>query len=504
MDAEVIIAGAGPNGLMLASELRLAGVQPIVLEKLPERSTVPRANGLVGQVVRMLDRRGLFERLSGTTGAPQPTPGFVFGAMPLQLDVLEENPVYLLQVPQVRIEEVLQERALELGVEIRRGHELLGFSQDADGVTVSLSGPDGQYQLRAGYLVGADGGRSVTRKLAGIDFPGVTNDSMVSRTGSAAVPPEYVQDGVLKIPGYGVVPPFLHQRTERGMFVWAPFPNRLPAISTGEWDAPPDAEMTFEELQASADRVLGVHLPLAEPTGDGVRQLRRVVGGNSRLASRFRSGRVLLVGDAAHVHSAIGGPGLNLGLQDAVNLGWKLAAEVQGWAPAGLLDSYESERRPVGQRVVMQTQAQSALIAPGNDVTALRELFGEFLSDARNVQRIADLISGADIKYSAGRHRLVGRWAPDLMIGSQRLAELMRTARPLLVDLTPDAAFAGAVVPDRVEVIAAQAEVPIALLIRPDGYVAWAAEQDGVAEQDGLRDALAQWFQARPLTSATR
>lgn len=504
MDVEVIIAGAGPNGLMLASELRLAGVRPIVLEKLPERSTVPRANGLVGQVVRMLDRRGLFERLSGTTGAPQPAPGFVFGALPLRLDVLEQNPVYLLQVPQVRIEEVLQERAVELGVEIRRGHELIGFTQDADGVTVSLSGPDGEYELRAAYLVGADGGRSETRKLAGIDFPGVTNDKMVSRTGSAAVPPEYVEGGLLRIPGYGVVPPFMHQRTERGLFVWAAFKDRLPAISTGEWDAPPDGEMTFAELQASADRVLGVHLPLVEPTGDGARQMRRVVGGNSRLASSFRSGRVLLVGDAAHVHSAIGGPGLNLGLQDAVNLGWKLAAEVQGSAPAGLLDTYESERRPVGERVVMQTQAQSALIAPGNEVTAMRELFGEFLTDPRNVQRIADLISGADIQYYDGPHPLVGRWAPDLMVGSVPLAELMRTARPLLIDLTPDESFARTVVPDRVEVVTAQAEAPLALLIRPDGYVAWAAERDGVAEQEGLRDALAQWFQARPLTNATR
>jgi 2-polyprenyl-6-methoxyphenol hydroxylase-like FAD-dependent oxidoreductase len=503
MDAEVVIAGAGPNGLMLASELRLAGVRPIVLEKLPERSTVPRANGLVGQVVRMLDRRGLYERLSGTPGPPRPAPGFVFGAMPLPLDRLEENPVYLLQVPQVRIEEVLQERALELGAEIRRGHELTGFVQDEDGVTVSLSGPDGEYQLRAGYLVGADGGHSPTRKLAGIDFPGVTNDSMVSRTGSAAVPPEYVEDGLLKIPGYGVVPPFLHQRTERGLFVWAPFPNRLPAISTGEWDAPPDREMTFGELQDSADRVLGVHLPLAEPTGEGVRQLRRVVGGNSRLASSFRSGRVLLVGDAAHVHSAIGGPGLNLGLQDAVNLGWKLAAEVRGWAPPGLLDTYESERRPVGERVVMQTQAQSALIAPGADVTALRKLFGEFLTDPRNVQRIADLISGADIEYSAGSHPLAGRWAPDLMVGSVRLAELMRSARPLLVDLTPDGAFAG-LVADPVEVVTGRSETPLALLIRPDGYVAWAAEQDGAAEREELHDAIAQWFQPRPLTSATR
>jgi 2-polyprenyl-6-methoxyphenol hydroxylase-like FAD-dependent oxidoreductase len=509
MDADVVIAGAGPNGLMLASELRLAGVRPIVLERLPEASEVPRANGLVGQVVRMLDRRGLYERLTGTPGPPQPQPGYMFGAFPLDLASLERNPVYILSVPQLRIEQVLQERALELGAEIRRGHELIGFSQDADAVTVEISGPDGPYLLRARYLVGADGGRSLTRKLAGIDFPGVTDDKIISRTANAHVPPEYVDPatGALSVPGYGVIPGLMHHRTERGLFVYGRLPGRLPIISTGEWDVPPDGPMTFGELQDSVDRVLGVHLPLTPPEGDGPHLLRRVAGGNSRLADRFRAGRVLLVGDAAHVHSAIGGPGLNLGLQDTVNLGWKLAAELQGWAPDGLLDSYESERRPVGQRVVMQTQAQSALIAPGNDVTRLRELFGELLTEPRNVQRIADLISGADIRYHDGPHPLIGRWAPDLMIGSARLAELMRTGRPLLVDLTSNGSFAAAVSTDRIEVVTAQGEAPIAMLIRPDGYVAWAAEQDGVAERDGLCEALARWFgvpQERPLTSATR
>ncbi len=505
MDADVVIAGAGPNGLMLAIELRLAGIRPIVLERLPERSEEPRANGLVGQVVRMLDRRGLYERLAGKPGPPQPQAGYIFAAMPLPLAHLDENPVYLLSVPQRRLEEVLQERALELGAEIRRGHELTGFTQSPDAVTVEVNG---SYQLRAKYLVGADGGRSLTRKLAGIDFPGVTNDSMVSRTANAFVPPEYVdsRSGYLTIPGYGAIRPFMHHRTERGLFVYAPFPGRLPAISAGEWDGAPEGEMTFGELQESVDRILGVHLPLTQPD-DPSALLRRVVGGNSRLADRFREGRVLLVGDAAHVHSAIGGPGLNLGLQDAINLGWKLAAELHGWAPAGVLDTYESERRPVGQRVVMQTQAQAALIAPGNDVTALRELFGELLDDPANVRRIADLITGADIRYHDGPHPLVGRWAPDLVVDSVRLAELMRTGRPLLVDLVDGAPFAAAVTTDRVEIVAGAGEAPIALLIRPDGYVAWAAEHDGAAEQEGLREALARWFgvpQERPLTNATR
>jgi 2-polyprenyl-6-methoxyphenol hydroxylase-like FAD-dependent oxidoreductase len=509
MDADVVIAGAGPNGLMLACELRLAGVRPIVLEQLPERSEVPRANGLVGQVVRMLDRRGLYERLSGRPGPPEPQPAYMFGAFPLDLASIERNPVYMLPVPQRRIEEVLQDRALELGADVRRGHELTGFTQDADSVTVEISGPDGPYQLRARYLVGADGGRSLTRKLAGIDFPGVTNDTMVSRTANAFAPPEYVDPatGALSVPGYGVIPGLMHHRTERGLFVYGQLPGRPPVVSTGEWDVPPDGPMTFDELQDSVDRVLGVHLPLTPPDGEGPFLLRRLTGGNSRLADRFRAGRVLLVGDAAHVHSAMGGPGLNLGLQDAVNLGWKLAAELQGWAPEGLLDTYESERRPVGQRVVMQTQAQSALIAPGNDVTRLRELFGELLTDPRNVQRIADLISGADIRYHDGPHPLIGRWAPDLMIGSARLADLMRTGRPLLVDLTADGSFAASTRTDRVDVVTGRGESPLALLIRPDGYVAWAANLAGAEEEAGLRAALARWFgvpQERPLTNATK
>ncbi|WP_020388174.1 FAD-dependent monooxygenase [Kribbella catacumbae] len=516
---DVVIAGAGPNGLMLACELRLAGLRPIVLEKLPERSTEPRANGLVGQVVRMLDRRGLYEPLAGKAGPPEPAAGFVFGALPLRLDLLDDNPLYLLGVPQVRIEEVLQERALELGVEIRRGHELTGLSQTSDAITAQIAGPDGSYELQARYFVGADGGRSLTRKLVGIDFPGVTRDNLVSRTASVTVPDGWVDPATLAltVPGYGTIPPFSHQRTEHGVFVFAPFPGRAPAVSTMEWDEPSEGPVTLAEVQASAQRVLGVELPLSPAEGSGPHVLRRVAGGNSRLADRFREGRVLLVGDAAHVHSAVGGPGLNLGLQDVVNLGWKLAAEIQGWAPAGLLDSYEAERRPVGQRVVMHTQAQSALIAPGSEVTALRELFTELLGNPRNVQHLADLMSGADIRYYEGAHPLVGRWAPDLVLdrgaGPVRLASVTRAARPLLLDFSPDSSFAaqfGDEFADRIEVVAGSTEtagVPMALLLRPDGYVAWAAEGVGAAEREGLRAAAGRWFGVpaqRPLTSATR
>ncbi|MCA1186726.1 MULTISPECIES: FAD-dependent monooxygenase [unclassified Saccharopolyspora] len=504
MTTDVVIAGAGPNGLMLACELSLAGIRPLVLERLPGRTAEHRANGLVGQVVRMLDRRGLYERLNGNSGPPQPIPAFAFGAMRLELEVLDDNPMYALGVPQRRIEQVLEERALELGAEIRRGHELVGLAQDTDFVAVDVVGPDGPHRLRARYLVGADGGRSQTRKLSGIGFPGATKDDVVSRLAHVTVPPSLVDPTTLglNVPGHGFVPPFIHHRTERGVLAYAPFPGGAPLVSTMEWSAgPTDQPMTVDELHASASRVLGADLPLGPPEGDGPHQLRRLASGNTRLADRFRDRRVLLVGDAAHVHSAIGGPGLNLGLQDAVNLGWKLAAELHGWAPPGLLDSYETERRTVARRVVMHTLAQSALLSPGDEIGALRELFGELLHEPRNVQHIADLMSGADVRYEMGidaEHPLVGRWAPDLRLdtagGSVRLAELTADARPLLLDTTGSLVDALSGWRDRVQVVTGRADTSTtAMLLRPDGYTAWASN-DARPDARSLREALTKWF----------
>ena len=500
MTIDVVIAGAGPNGLMLACELSLAGVRPVVLERLSDDTKEHRANGLVGQVVRLLDRRGLHERLSDHP--PFAVPRFVFGGLPLDLATLgDDNPMTILPVPQHRIEAMLADRATELGVEIRYGHELTGFTQDADGVTV-----DGG--LRARYLVGADGGRSTVRKLAGIGFPGVTRDDSVSRQANATVPAELIDPatGGLNVPGYGLVPPLMHHRTERGVFVYAPFAAGT-MVTTMEFGAEagdvPDGPLTLDELRASARRVLGADVPIRPPDGDGPHLMRRLTGGNTRIADRFRDGRVLLVGDAAHVHSAIGGPGLNLGLQDAVNLGWKLAAELRGWAPPGLLDTYETERRPASERVVMHTQAQSALIAPGSDVTALRALFTEMLRDKGTLRHVADTMAGTDIHYDVGdTHPLAGHWAPDLVLhnenGPVRLAELTRDARPLLLDLTEEAVLGKELSGhhDRVDTVVARAAdgAPVtALLLRPDGYVAWASSAprpDIVA----LRTALNRWF----------
>lgn len=490
MTYDVVISGAGPNGLMLACELALAGVRPIVLEKRTAPSDEQRANGMVGQVVRLLDRRGLFERLTGNTRKPVPLPQFMFAAFPLPLHELATNPVYAILVPQRKIEAMLAERAEELGVDMRAGHAVTGLTQKDDLVVVEVDGPDGLYRLETRYLVGADGGRSVTRKLAGIAFPGVVNDRTVSRSAHVTVPAELSDPvtGGLRVPGYGVIPPFLHHRTERGLISYARFPDGRTLLSVSTSDLPEgDAPFTLDELRDAVTHVLGVEVPIGPPTGDGPHMLRRLSGGNTRLAERYRDGRVLLVGDAAHVHSAIGGPGLNLGLQDAVNLGWKLAATVRGWAPAGLLDTYEAERRPAGERVTMHTQAQSVLIGPGPDVTALRSLFGELLREPAVLRRIADLISGADIRYGESADSpLVGAFVPDL-------GPATRSGRPLLVDNTGTLAEAVRPWLDRVDLITAPVEGATALLVRPDCHVAWASDKPA-PDAGSLRTALRKWF----------
>ncbi|GIF13602.1 FAD-dependent monooxygenase [Actinoplanes teichomyceticus] len=483
---DVLIVGAGPNGLMLACELALAGVRPVVLERHAVPPGEPRANGLVGQVVRLLDRRGLYAGLSGESTPPAPRPAFTFGALPLDLTMLAENPHYALGVPQTRLEAALAARAAELGVDLRRGHELVDLRRRSDAVEACLA--DGT-RLTCRFLVGADGGRSTVRRLAGIDFPGVTHDRSVSRTATVTVPASWLdpQTGGLRVPGYGVVPPFQHTRTDRGLIVWAPFPGRPPVLSTTEWpDAPTSDEkpMSLAQLRESVARVIGADIPLGAP--DGPALLRRLTGGNTRIAARYRAGRVLLVGDAAHVHPAIGGPGLNLGLLDAVNLGWKLAATVRGWAPQGLLDTYETERRPVAERVVMSTRAQSALIGPGDDVTGLRQLFAELLRTPQVTGHIAELMSGADTRYPGDpADPLAGRCAPDVVVhgehGPTRLAELTRAARPLLLDSTGAYAEVAAPWRDRVDVVtgALRGTTATAMLVRPDCFVAWSAGDAG-------------------------
>lgn len=504
METDVVIAGAGPNGLMLACELSLAGIRPTVLERLPEPSTEPRANGLVGQVVRMLDRRGLYERITGSTETPRAAPAYMFAAMRFDLTGLADNPLYILPVVQARLEQVLAERAAELGVEVQRGHELTDLAQDDEAVTATVVGPGGTYRIRARYLVGADGGHSVTRKRSGIGFPGATRHDAVERSMNATPPADWVDPdtGALNVPGYGPVPALMHHRTETGLFVYAPFPGRPTVVATLEYAVPDDtaAPLSSAEMAASIRRVLGVDVPLTLPVGDGSHLMRRVIGINTRLAERYRDRRVLLVGDAAHVHSATGGPGLNLGLMDAVNLGWKLAAAVHDDTRDNLLDTYEEERRPAGLRVSMHTQAQLALNGPGPEVTALRELFGELLTQPDGIRRIAETMAGSDVRYETGGHPLTGRFAPDMELRTAsrpaRLAQLTRDARPLLLDMTDTGLSAnGPWDLVRADAGSSRAEAK-ALLLRPDTYVAWAtsAARPDTGEIDALRAAASHWF----------
>jgi 2-polyprenyl-6-methoxyphenol hydroxylase-like FAD-dependent oxidoreductase len=512
---------------MLAAELGLAGIRPVVLDPMPGPNPQPRANGIVGQGVRILDHRGLYSTLAGTEGPPQRAPRAMFAAFPLDLSLVPNPQMFMLPIQQPKLVQALAERAVQYQADIRWGHGLTGFDQDANGVTVHVSGPDGDYELRAKYLVGADGGTSTTRKLAGIDFPGMTSHDAVARMGFDVLPPaEWVDpvSGALDVPGFGRIPPLGFHRAERGVFACGALGRRAAVIvfeldptarehpADRNGDEPP---MSLAELEASLERVIGVEVPLRPASPDMPLDLRRFHGINSRIASQYQLGRVILVGDAAHVHSPMGGPGLNLGLQDAVNLGWKLAAVVNGQVETALLDTYVAERRPAAERVIMHSRAQLALVRPGPEVTALRELFSELVTEPAVVRRLADLVSGAENRYADGAdtHPLVGHWVPDFAVangeGSRRIAELARDGRPLLIDLTEGGVVAASVadVPDRLTVAVGRPVGDVsatAVLVRPDGYVAWATSESGsddAPDSPELRRVLAQWFGIATATS---
>jgi 2-polyprenyl-6-methoxyphenol hydroxylase-like FAD-dependent oxidoreductase len=509
---DVVIAGAGPNGLMLACELGLGGIRSVVLDPMRGPNPDPRANRIVGQAARILDHRGLYSMLAGTTEPPKPVPRSMFAGFPLNLEPMPDSQLFTVPIQQRGLVQVLVQRADEYDTDIRWGHAITGFDQDGGGVTVHVAGPDGAYDLEARYLVGADGGTSKTRHLAGIGFPGLSSDDLVMRMAFDVMPPEARLNPVRG----NALPTLRFHRTEQGVFSCGAMGSRVVAM-TYELDSSPREQRTEEkadeppmslaELEASVERVLGVPVPL-RPTSPGTpTDLRRISGINSRIAARYHDGRVFLVGDAAHVHSPIGGPGLNLSQQDAVNLGWKMAAVLNGRAQPALLDTYETERRPAAERVVMQSRAQLALLRPGLEVTALRELFADFLDDPDIVARLSDVLSGAETRYPVGvdAHPLVGRWVPDFGVGAvggtQRIAELARDGRPLLVDLTARGVVAAAVADVDAQLAVAVGrpvgELPAtAVLVRPDGYVAWASSQPQPDddELDELRGALVYLF----------
>ncbi|WP_063780546.1 FAD-dependent monooxygenase [Nonomuraea sp. SBT364] len=503
-NADVIIVGAGPAGLMLAAELRLAGVRPLVLERQPQRRNTPKAGGLGGQILELLRYRGLLERFEAACTGPVPAPRFPFGGVHLDFTQLTDPPLHALPLPQPQLEQLLDERASELGADIRRGHQVTGAVQDEAAVTVDVQGPDGPYQVSARYLVGCDGARSRVRDWAGIGFPGTVYPE-VNRLAQVTLPDTVtvLGDGGLDVPGAGTVQAGF-TRTDHGLFGIGSSPGSqvvsLYTIEDESTEYDDDTPMTITELQDSIRRVLGVTLPVKEAS-----RLSRFTF-KARQADRYRNGRILLAGDAAHLFPATG-VALNAGMLDAVNLAWKLAADVHGRAPADLLDTYHDERHLAGARTTLHTRAQVAL-RRGHDpaAEALRQVFQELLADEQPLRRMGALVAGTDIRYPmpGTGHPLTGTFAPDLTLhtdqGTTSVADLMHTARPILLDLAgrPDLRQTARDWRDHVDVHTAKTDdrPADALLIRPDAHIAWAAGLDEPADSamPPLREALSAWF----------
>ena len=437
---DVVIVGAGPAGLMLAAELRLGGMRTVVLERRAEPDARPRANGLVGRVVEQLDHRGLLDRFRAEAGYSGPFPGFPFGSVPLRFAGLE-RPVPALMLQQPRMEALLAERATELGAEIRRGHELAALTQDEDGVDVEVRGPDGEYRLRARYVVGCDGAHSRVRELAGIGFLGTTDGELLRLGHFAGDLPLFDR------PAGG------WSRKPRGRVLVTSLTPGVTIVGVREVsEAPPKGPLELPEFTDSLRRVLGTDLPLGEPLW-----LSRTAS-EARLAEHYRRGRIFLAGDAAHLFPA-GGSALNVGLLDAVNLGWKLANPA--W-----LDTYEQERRPVAARTLVQTRVQALLDRlTGEDGDALRTLFGELAGFAEPTRHLAELLRDADeLEY-------VPDWPLVVNGRKTRVAEVMRAARPVLFDFADRADIREAATVDVVTAECPDAPAD-AVLVRPDGVIA--------------------------------
>jgi 2-polyprenyl-6-methoxyphenol hydroxylase-like FAD-dependent oxidoreductase len=487
IETEVAIVGAGPTGLMLACELALAGVQTLVLEKLPRPIEQVKGGAIQPRTAELLELRGILEPLlhrAVLRGAA----GGHFAALPVPLDCTpwQTRRPYPIAVPQWEIEEVLEERATAAGVRVLRGTAVSGVESDDDGVVVTADG----LQVRARYLAACDGGHSSVRKLLGLAFPGrpgthqaVLADIRLS-TVSSLVPQQIGHMSTLSRQGGGYWAMLAPLGGDRYRFTFG---------QTEQADTDRDIPIPHAEIAAALQAVYG-----DETTLGAVDNASRFTDATRQL-EHYRAGRVLFAGDAAHIHPPLGGQGLNLGIQDAFNLGWKLAATVQGRAPNGLLDSYHTERHPIGAQVLHHTSAQRVLADPNpsEDVAALRDIFIDLLRLPDSNRHIAGLMSGLSLRYPlSGDHPLTGQRVPDADLiteaGPTRLSTLFGSGHAVLLDL------GGTVpsdirLPPRVDLVHATCTDDLgaaALLIRPDGYVCWVSDSSA-SHQKTLLAAIA-------------
>ncbi|MEV6905825.1 FAD-dependent monooxygenase [Amycolatopsis sp. NPDC051071] len=479
MDAEVIVVGAGPAGLMLAGELRLAGTGVTVLERLGEPSGESRGLGLAIRTMEVFDQRGLLPRFG-----PLETGNFGhFAGLFLDFGVLDSVHESAKTVPQSQTESVLEKWAFDLGADVRRGTEVVGLRQHADHVEVVVRGSGGTQRLNARYLVGCDGGRSTVRKLGGFDFPGKSSTREL-----------FLAD----VRGIDVRPRMIGEQVPGGMVMAARMPNgdtRLVMSEHGKPPRPRTEPLGYPEVADTWRRLTGDDISGGEPVWFNA------FGNAARQVTEYRRGRILLAGDAAHVHLAAGGQGMNTSVQDAVNLGWKLAAVVRGRNTEDLLDSYHDERHPVGRRVLVNTEAQGHLILSGAETGSLRAVLAE-LTELPEVRRhLAAMVSGLEIRYDVGGggHPLLGRRLPHWELttpdGRTDTTALLHEARGVLLDLrdNPVLRERAAGWSDRIDIVTCgpvSGEDTTAVLVRPDGHVAWAAP----GSHHDLTSALTRWF----------
>ncbi|MDE3133338.1 MAG: FAD-dependent monooxygenase [Acidobacteriota bacterium] len=479
----VAIAGGGPAGMMLAAELALQEVDVAIFERRPDHELAgSRAGGFHARTVELFDMRGVIDRFLAEGQTAQAA---MFGTTLLDMSDFPTRHPYAIGIFQNKIERIMAAWIAELPVEIHYSREVIGFAQDKAGVELRLA--DGE-SVRTRYLVGCDGGRSLVRKLAGIEFPGwdASKSSLIAEAEVTEETPAGIRHDEIGVHGLHVM--------EDGHSV---------RIVTAEREIGPDSEATLGDLKAALRDAFGTDFGVHDPTW-----ISRFTD-MTRQAAAYRDRRVLLAGDAAHIHYPAGGQGLSLGVQDAVNLGWKLAAVVKGTAPAELLDSYHAERHPVTARALRHTMAQTALQRGDERSRALAEVCSRLAQiDAARIE-LAGITSGLDIHYDLGAgHPLLGRRMPDLELadpvdGRSRVFELLRDGRPLLLNLGEPGRLDHGGWEDRVALVEAgyagrwQLPVigavapPTAVLVRPDGYVAWV---DEVGSDAGLDQALATWF----------